>query len=65
MLVKEYLANGGSYAGHTNKNEGLKRWFAEKWTNQRGETGYKFTSDVYRPNIKVSKNTPVTFSELI
>ena len=36
----------------------------EKWTNQRGEVGYKYKSDVYRPTVKISKETPTTFNEL-
>jgi len=49
---------------YTGKPSGLKRWIAEKWTNQRGETGTKYKSDVYRPTVRVSKDTPVTFGEL-
>lgn len=46
------------------KSGGLRRWFAEDWRNQRGEIGYKKSSDVYRPTKRISKKTPVTFSEL-
>ena len=42
----------------------LKRWFQEKWRNQKGGVGYKSKSDVYRPTKRVSKKTPKTFSEL-
>lgn len=49
---------------YTGKPSGLKRWFEEKWTNQRGDTGYESKSDVYRPSVRVSKDTPVTWSEL-
>jgi len=42
----------------------LKRWFDEKWTNQRGEIGYKNKSDVYRPTIRINNKTPTTFNEL-
>jgi hypothetical protein len=62
MLVKLYKEAGGRYAGEGQKK--LKRWFDEKWTNQRGEVGYKYKSDVYRPTVRVSKETPVTFNEL-
>ena len=41
----------------------LKRWFKEKWVNSRGEVGYKKTSDVYRPTVRVNKDTPTTFKE--
>ncbi len=40
------------------------RWIDSAWTNQRGEVGYKYNYDIYRPNIRVDKQTPITFSEL-
>jgi len=46
------------------KKSGLGRWFAEKWLNQRGEVGYKYKSDVYRPTKRITKKTPTTFGEL-
>ena len=64
LLVKEYKAMGGEYKGKKNKNQGLDRWFKEKWQSQRGDTGYKHKSDVYRPTIRVTKDTPTTFKEL-
>ena len=64
LIVKEYKRRGGTYIGKASKDEGLKLWFDSKWTNQRGEVGYKFKSDIYRPTVKVSKNTPTTFQEL-
>lgn len=42
----------------------LSRWFNERWRNQRGEVGYKYKSDVYRPTRRVSSKTPRTFREL-
>ena len=63
LLVKKYKEEGGKYKGVKNK-DGLTRWFKEDWTNQRGTTGYKHKSDVYRPNKKVSEKTPKTFKEL-
>ena len=42
----------------------MNLWFRSEWKNQRGETGYKYKSDVYRPTVKVNKNTPTTFQEL-
>jgi len=36
----------------------------KKWVNQDGETGYKHKSDVYRPSVRVNKDTPTTFKEL-
>lgn len=69
-LVKEYKARFAKKHGTRKQpykgrsKAGLKRWFKERWVNQRGEVGYKHKSDVYRPTIKVSKKTPKTFSEL-
>jgi hypothetical protein len=61
MLVKLYKEAGGSFEGSSDK---LRRWFDEKWVNQRGEVGYKYKSDIYRPSVRISKDTPKTFSEL-
>jgi hypothetical protein len=43
---------------------GLNRWFSENWTNQRGEIGYKYKSDIYRPTRRVTQETPKTLKEL-
>ena len=64
LLVKTYKEQGGKYIGKENKSSGLNRWFKEKWVNSRGEEGYKNKSDVYRPTVRVNKNTPTTFKEL-
>ena len=64
LLVKTYKQRGGKYIGSTSQTSGLRRWFREKWTNQRGQTGYTKKSDVYRPTVRVSKDTPTTFKEL-
>ena len=64
LLVQEYKRRGGTYRGKQNKDEGLTHWFASEWKNQRGEVGYKFKSDVYRPTVRVNSKTPATFSEL-
>ena len=64
LLVKAYKEAGGTYKGKKKENEGLSRWFKEKWTSQRGTTGYKHKSDVYRPTVRVTKDTPTTFKEL-
>ena len=69
-IVKKYKEeyykkhkNNNAYTG-SKENSNLKRWFDEKWTNQRGESGYKKKGDVYRPTKKISNKTPTTFSEL-
>ena len=64
LLVQEYKSKGGKYIGKENKSSGLNRWFKEKWVNSRGEVGYKNKSDVYRPTVRVNKDTPTTFKEL-
>ena len=64
LLVQEYKRRGGAYRGKQNKDEGLTHWFASEWKNQRGEVGYKFKSDVYRPTVRVNSKTPATFNEL-
>ena len=64
MLVKLYREAGGKYSGDKDKHTPLNRWFLEKWTNQRGEVGYDKRSDIYRPTIRITKDTPTTFAEL-
>ena len=64
LLVQEYKKRGGTYEGKEKRTEGLKRWFLEKWKNQRGEVGYKYKNDIYRPTVKITKDTPTTFKEL-
>ena len=70
LIVKRYkerfqkkYGNIEPYIGKKTK-KGLTRWFAENWTNQRGEVGYKFKSDIYRPTKRVTSKTPKTFAEL-
>ena len=60
---KEKYGNKSPYTGKKNSSR-LARWFKEEWLNQRGEVGYKYKSDVYRPKYRISKGTPTTFSEL-
>lgn len=70
LIVKKYKEaynnkynSNDAYIGKKS-NSDLKRWFDEVWTNQRGEIGYKYNYDIYRPNIRVNKDTPTTFKEL-
>ena len=42
----------------------LERWFAENWRNQRGEIGYKYKNDIYRPTIRINADTPKIYNEL-
>ena len=64
LLVKSYKDAGGTYKGKKDNDKGLVKWHGEKWTNQRGESGYKYKSDVYRPTVRVNKDTPTTCKEL-
>jgi hypothetical protein len=70
LLVQKYKEeyikkhNNHNYYNGSKENSNLKRWFNEKWTNQRGEIGYKNKSDVYRPTIRINDKTPTTFNEL-
>jgi len=70
LLVQRYKEeyvkkhNNHNYYTGSKENSNLKRWFNEKWTNQRGEIGYKNKSDVYRPTIRINDKTPTTFNEL-
>ena len=70
LLVKKYKEeyykkhkNNNAYSGDR-QNSNLKRWFNEKWTNQRGEVGYKTKGDIYRPTIRINSKTPTTINEL-
>ena len=70
LLVQKYKEefvkkhNNNNYYRGNKTNSFSKRWFNEKWTNQRGEIGYKNKSDVYRPTIRINDKTPTTFNEL-
>ena len=64
LLVKTYKAKGGEYIGKKDDEKGLGRWHKERWVNTRGETGYKYKSDIYRPSVRVNKDTPTTHNEL-
>jgi len=58
FIVKKYKELGGTYGGEQ-KNIGLKRWFAEEWR----DIGNK-TYPVYRPTKRITKDTPLTASEI-
>ena len=72
ILVKKYKEayadkygkRKSPYSGKKTQKKGLSRWFKEKWVNQRGEVGYKYKSDVYRPSKRITSKTPITHSEL-
>ena len=52
------------YQGKYTRKKGLRRWFDEKWVNQRDEIGYKHKHDIYRPSKRITKKTPITHKEL-
>tara|TARA_B100000674_G_C37932160_1_gene958496 strand:- start:762 stop:1634 length:873 start_codon:yes stop_codon:yes gene_type:complete len=61
---KKYGSRKNPYSGKRTKKRGLGRWFKEKWVNQRGEVGYKYKSDIYRPSKRITRKTPTTHKEL-
>jgi hypothetical protein len=64
LLVQEYKKRFSKKYGKKSVKKGLGRWFREKWVNQRGEIGYRYKSDVYRPSKRITKKTPKTYKEL-
>jgi hypothetical protein len=60
----EYGSRRSPYRGRRPSRTGLSRWYKEKWSNQRGEVGYRYASDVYRPTRRVTARTPLTFRQL-
>ena len=64
QFTKKYGNRKSPYKGKQTRKQGLSRWFNEKWVNQRGEIGYKYKSDIYRPTYRIAKKTPTTHGEL-
>jgi hypothetical protein len=58
FIVKTYKELGGTYKDD-NKPKPLKSWFKEKWTDV-GHQAYP----VYRPTVRVNKQTPLTVDEI-
>lgn len=49
----------------TKEGLALKRWFKEKWRTPSGKKDYSKTNEnTFRPTVKVSKDTPKTWSEV-
>lgn len=57
-VVKRYKELGGTFQGKK-KNEGLTRWFKEEWQDIGGAS-----YPVYRPTKRITKETPLTASEI-
>ena len=47
QYAEKYGEKSDPYIGKKTKKKGLKRWFDEKWVNQRGKVGYKYDNDIY------------------
>ena len=58
FIVKMYKKLGGTYKDD-HKEHNLERWMKEKWQDV-GNKSYP----VYRPTIRVNKNTPLTVHEV-
>ena len=57
-IVKKYKELGGEYIDD-NKEKNLKRWFKEDWKDIANKS-----YPVYRPTIRVNKNSPLLVSEI-
>lgn len=57
-IQKLYQRNGGTYIDD-NKPKKLKRWFKEVWEDV-GNKDYP----VFRPTLRISKQTPLTVNEI-
>ena len=58
FIVKTYKQHGGTYSDD-NKPKKLERWYREGWA----DVGHK-DYPVYRPTVRVNKNTPLLVSEI-
>jgi hypothetical protein len=58
FLIKTYKKLGGTYQ-EDNQPKELKRWYKERWTDVGGKD-----YPVFRPTIRISKDTPLTVQEI-
>jgi hypothetical protein len=58
-LVKRYKELGGKYGETPKEKTPLSRWFKEEWKDIGGKS-----YPVYRPTKRVTKDTPLTASEI-
>ena len=58
FIVKKYKELGGTYSDDKQPKE-LKRWYSEMWKDV-GNMDYP----VYRPTVRVNKQTPLLVSEI-
>jgi hypothetical protein len=62
FIVKKYKELGGTYSDDKQPKE-LKQWFQAQWENidpNKTKTSYP----VYRPTVRVNKQTPLLVSEI-
>ena len=71
LIVKKYkneyskkYNRDDAYIGEKPKLSNLQRWFLEEWTTDRGDKGYTYKNDIYRPTKRINEDTPITFNEL-
>lgn len=71
ILVRKYKSaflkkygHTEAYLGTKKNNKGLSRWFKEDWKTEDGKKEYSKKGNIFRPTIKVNKNTPTTYKEL-
>ncbi len=57
-IVKKYKELGGTYSDDKQPKE-LKRWFNEQWKDIGGKE-----YPVYRPTVRINKDSPLTVSEI-
>jgi hypothetical protein len=64
-IVKAYKQQGGKYKGEKEKGN-LTRWFKEEWVdvNPMLKKKDKSAYPVFRPTIRVDRNTPATLDEI-
>jgi hypothetical protein len=60
-LYKEKYGDENAFEGKKKKQEGLTRWFNEKWTDVGSK---KNDYPLYRPTVRVNKKTPKTAQEV-
>ena len=58
FIVKTYKQLGGTYSDDA-KPKNLQRWFASQWADVGG-----MKYPVYRPTVRLDKNTPLLASEI-
>jgi len=58
FIVKTYKEMGGTYSDD-NKPKNLERWYKEEWSDIGGKD-----YPVYRPTKRITKDTPLTVSEI-